>query len=55
MNRPWIRVVLAAAALATAVLLGGCSAPSSAEDLFTLPQLPLEYSDLSRQIGELIE
>lgn len=55
MNRPWRRVALAGMVLAGALLLGGCSAPSSAEDLFTLPQLPIEYSDLSRQISELIE
>ncbi|MBQ2220779.1 MAG: hypothetical protein II419_03870, partial [Acidaminococcaceae bacterium] len=55
MNRPWKRIALAGLALAGALLLGGCSAPSSAEELFTLPQLPLEYSDLSRQINALIE
>jgi len=48
------RVWLMALALAAACLLGGCSAPSSAESLFTLPQLPIEYNDLSRQINDLI-
>ncbi len=55
MNGPWKRIMLAVIALAGAMLLGGCSAPSSAGDLFTLPQIPIEYSDLSRQIDELIE
>lgn len=54
MKLSWKRVWLAGLALAAACLLGGCSAPSSAQDLFTLPQLPIEYSDLSRQINGLI-
>ncbi|MBQ7485774.1 MAG: VCBS repeat-containing protein [Oscillospiraceae bacterium] len=35
-------------------LLSGCTFNSTAESLFTLPQLPIEYTDLSRQISELI-
>ena len=54
MKRTWKRVWLAGIVLAGACLLGGCSAPSSAESLFTLPQLPIEYNDLSRQINDLI-
>lgn len=46
---------LAAALLAAALLLSGCTAPSSADSLFTLPQLPIEYTDLARQIDDLIE
>ena len=44
--------VLAAALLA--VLLSGCTFNTTPESLFTLPQLPIEYTDLSRQINELI-
>ncbi len=46
---------LLGAALALSWTLAGCTAPSSAESLFTLPKLPIEYTDLSRQIGELID
>ena len=46
---------LLGAALALAWALTGCTAPSSAESLFTLPKLPIEYTDLSRQISELID
>ena len=53
MKRSRKRIWLAGLALA-ACLLGGCSAPSNAESLFTLPQLPIEYSDLSRQINNLL-
>lgn len=54
MRGTWKRAWLAGIVLAGVCLLGGCSAPSSAESLFTLPQLPIEYNDLSRQISELI-
>ena len=53
MRKVWKWVWLMGIALAGACLLGGCSAPSSAESLFTLPQLPIEYNDLSRQINDL--
>ena len=55
MRKIWKRTWLAGAALALAWLLGGCAAPSSAESLFTLPQLPIEYTDLSRQINDLFD
>ena len=54
MKLTWRRIWLAGIALAAAWLLGGCTAPASAESLFTLPQLPIEYTDLSRQINDLI-
>lgn len=41
-------------AVLLALLLSGCTFNTTAESLFTLPQLPLEYTDLSRQINELI-
>ena len=55
MKHPWKKMWLTGVALALAWLLGGCTAPSSAESLFTLPRLPIEYTDLSRQINELVE
>ena len=55
MKIPWKAVWLTVAALVLAWLLAGCSAPSSAENLFTLPQLPIEYTDLAQQINELID
>ena len=41
-------------ALVLAAVLCGCSYGPTSERLFTLPQLPIEYTDLSRQINELI-
>ncbi|MBP3494564.1 MAG: VCBS repeat-containing protein [Oscillospiraceae bacterium] len=35
-------------------LLTGCLSASTVEDLFTLPQPPIEYTDLSKTIGQLI-
>ena len=55
MKNRWKTVCLAGVALVLAWLLSGCSAPSSAEELFTLPQLPIEYTGLSRQISDLID
>ncbi len=55
MKNRWKTVWLTGVVLTLAWLLGGCSAPSSADDLFTLPQLPIEYTDLSRQISDLID
>lgn len=46
--------VLLAGALLLAALLSGCSYGATSESLFTLPRLPIEYTDLSRQINELI-
>ncbi|MBQ0038069.1 MAG: hypothetical protein KBS74_05295 [Clostridiales bacterium] len=35
-------------------LLGGCQFTASVEDLLTLPQMPLEYTGLSKEIDSLI-
>ena len=43
-----------AGVLVLAAMLCGCSYTATSESLFTLPQLPIEYTDLSRQIDELI-
>jgi len=50
----WKRIWLLGAVLALAWLLSGCSFFSTAESLFTLPQVPIEYTDLSEQIQALI-
>ena len=50
----WKTVWLTAVALAACCLLSGCSFFSTAESLFTLPQLPIEYTDLADQIRGLI-
>lgn len=53
-KRLWKRIWLLGGVLALTWLLSGCSFFSSAEGLFTLPQLPIEYTDLSEQIRGLI-
>ena len=50
----WKKIWLLGGAMALAWLMSGCSFFSSAESLFTLPQLPIEYTDLSNQIRALI-
>ena len=54
MKRIWRKMVLLAAALTLAALLGGCVMDSSVEDLFTLPQPQIEYQELSNTIAELL-
>ena len=50
-----IRKFLVLCILAAGIcLLGGCQFNDSVEDLLTLPQLPLEYEELSQQINDLI-
>lgn len=49
------KLCLLLGALTLTCLLSGCSFFSSAESLFTLPQLPIEYTDLADQIRTLIE
>lgn len=50
MKRKWL--VLLAAALP--LLLSGCMLSASVEDLYVLPQLPMEYKDLSAQIDAIL-
>lgn len=45
---------LLCSAMLLALLLTGCL-DSSVEDLMTLPQLPIQYTELSRQIDEMIK
>ena len=48
--KKWQILLLAALPL----LLSGCMLSASVEDLYTLPQLPGEYRDLSQQIDEIL-
>lgn len=49
-GRKWLALLAAALPL----LLGGCMMSASVEDLYTLPQLPMEYKDLSAQIDAIL-
>ena len=53
MKRIW-RKALLLPMLALTLLLTGCLLDSTVEDLFTLPQPPIEYTDLAETIGELL-
>ncbi len=55
MQNSWKKLWLLFGALTVVWLLSGCSFFASAESLFTLPQLPIEYTDLSDQIHVLID
>ena len=50
MKRKWLFLLVAALPL----LLSGCMLSASVEDLYVLPQLPMEYKDLSAQIDEIL-
>ena len=54
MKRMWRKVLVLCAAAALSCLLSGCLSASSVEDLFTLPQPPIEYTGLSSMIDQLI-
>ena len=54
MKRIWRKMRLLILAAAVLLPLTGCIATSAVEDLFTLPQPPLEYTDLSETISALL-
>ena len=54
MKRIGRKLLLLASALLLSVVLTGCLPDSTVEDLFTLPQPPIEYTDLAETIGELL-
>ncbi len=54
MKRIWRKVAAVCAAVLLSCLLTGCLSSSTVEELFTLPQPPIEYTDLSKIIGQLI-
>ena len=53
MKRIWRKALLLPVLLLT-LALTGCLLDSTVEDLFTLPQPPIEYTDLTETIGELL-
>ncbi len=54
MKRIWRKTLVLAAVAALALLLSGCLSAATIEDLFTLPQPPIEHTDLSRTIHSLL-
>ena len=54
MKRIGQKLLLLASALLLSAVLTGCLSDSTVEDLFTLPQPPIEYTDLAETIGELL-
>lgn len=54
MKRMISKLSLLCSAILLALLMTGCL-DSSVEDLMTLPQLPIQYTELSKQIDELIK
>ena len=50
MKRKWVFLLAAVLPL----LLSGCMLSASVEDLYVLPQLPIEYKDLSAQIDAIL-
>lgn len=54
MKRIWHKIGLLCSAMLLALLLTGCI-NESAEELMTLPQLPVQYTELSRQIDEMVK
>ena len=54
MKRIGHKLLLLASALLLSAMLTGCLPDSTVEDLFTLPQPPIEYTDLAETIGELL-
>lgn len=54
MKRIWKKVCLMALLWALSCLLGGCLSSSTVEELFTLPQPPIEYTELAAKIDQLI-
>ena len=52
--RPWKHILFLLLAGALPVLLSGCMMTASVEDLYTLPQLPDEYRELSAQMDAIL-
>ena len=54
MKRIWRKVLVLAAAAGLSLVLSGCLSAATVEDLFTLPQPPIEYTDLSQTISAFL-
>ena len=48
-------LLLAACLLGVSLMLSGCVIKTSAEELYTLPQLPAEYTELQQTLQEFLE
>lgn len=48
------KALLCCAGLLLALVLSGCSLESSVENLFTLPKVPIEYTELAKRIEALL-
>jgi len=54
MKRIWRKVLVLATAAGLSRVLSGCLSAATVEDLFTLPQPPIEYTELSATISSLL-
>lgn len=54
MKKMWRKWIILLPVMALTLLLSGCLSTSAVEDMFTLPQPPIEYSELAERIEELI-
>lgn len=54
MKQIWRKALTLAVTVGLALLLTGCLSSSTVEDLFTLPQPPIEHTDLSNTIHALL-
>lgn len=54
MKKTWRKMLMLTAVAVLPLVLTGCLATSTLEDLFTLPQPPIEYTDLSDTIHGLL-
>ena len=50
----WRKWLVILSALALSCLLSGCLSSATVEDMFTLPQPPIEYTELAERINQLI-
>ena len=55
MKRSARKILIVLAYLALALGLCGCSLETSAENLFTLPQVPVEYTGLANTLNTYLE
>lgn len=54
MKKMWRKWIILLPVMALTALLSGCLSTSAVEDMFTLPQPPIEYSELAERIDQLI-
>ena len=54
MKKMWRKWIILLPVMVLTALLSGCLSTSAVEDMFTLPQPPIEYSELAERIDQLI-